>query len=70
METNHIMSSKQLSERALAMSKQSEEDNKEYLDMLNDTAARQQYFSNLAKPDDADHAEIASVKARINKLIQ
>ena len=38
--------------------------------MLNDTAARQAYFSNLSQPNSSDHSEIASVKKRINKLIE
>lgn len=38
--------------------------------MLNDTSARQAYFSNLAQPNSGDHSEIASVKKRINKLIE
>lgn len=38
--------------------------------MLNDTEARQRYFTNLAQPNADDHSEIAKVKSRINKLIQ
>ena len=43
---------------------------KDYLDMLNDTEARQGYFSRLAQADANDHSEVAAVKKRINKLIQ
>lgn len=43
---------------------------KEYMDMLNDTPARQAYFSNLATPSEGDHKEVTVVKNRINKLIE
>jgi len=43
---------------------------KAYWDMLDNTGARQKYFTNIAVPDEADHKEIASVKNKINKLIQ
>jgi hypothetical protein len=33
--------------------------------MLNDTEARQAYFSKLTKPDANDHGEIAMVKKKI-----
>ena len=43
--------------------------NKEYFDMLNDTQARQQYFSKLTSADPNDHSEISQVKSKINTLI-
>jgi hypothetical protein len=43
--------------------------NKEYFDMLNDTAARQAYFGKLTSSDPNDHSEIAQVKSKINTLI-
>lgn len=59
----------QFSNRAKQMRVQSDEENAEYLAMLNDTQARQSYFSSLAQADSSDHAEVAKVKNRINKLI-
>jgi len=44
--------------------------NKEYFDMLNDTEARQNYFSKLTSADPSDHSEISQVKSKINSLIQ
>jgi len=38
--------------------------------MLKETSARQSFFSELAKPDSADHSEVSKVKSRINKLIE
>jgi hypothetical protein len=46
------------------------DEKKDYFDMLNDTEARQVYFRNLAQPNSSDHAEVAKVKRRINKLIE
>jgi len=42
---------------------------KAYWDMLNDTSARQAYFTNIANPEEGDHKEVSVVKNRINKLI-
>ena len=53
-----------------AMQANIDENNKDYLDMLNDTSARQAYFSKLSVADANDHSEVAAVKRRINKLIQ
>ena len=42
---------------------------KEYLEMLNDTQARQKYFSRIAEPNSQDHEEISRIKDKINHLI-
>jgi hypothetical protein len=59
-----------LSERAKNLKAEYYQDNREYLEMLNDTEARQRYFQNLARPNGSDHEEVAHVKALINRLIE
>lgn len=58
-----------MSERTNREKAQYAQDNREYLEMLNNTAARQRYFQNLAEPKAGDHSEVSKVKNKINKLI-
>ena len=60
---------RQLSDHGVNLRNQYNELNNEYFEMLNNTSARQEYFRNLAQPDENDHQEVAKVKNRINKLI-
>jgi hypothetical protein len=66
---NEFMTVFDLSKQSVEFQKKHEHETKDYLDMLNDTAARQRFFTNLARESSADHGEISKVKHQINELI-
>lgn len=70
LESNHRKTRNFLSKHYFEQKAAADAKNKDYLDMLSNTEARQQYFKNIAYVKDGDNEEIKRVKNKINQLIK